>query len=89
MSYLEVDYHYIKCLLNYFKMIIYKKGESYYTNNEVDKIFEFEKWINKISDNEIRYNCDEDNNVNPERMRKTLRELIKKWVNKNCEGELL
>lgn len=82
--------HFINCMLCYFENIVYKKNEtSYYIDERVDKIFEFEKWIDKLSDDEISYNCDYSKSVTPKDIREDVKKLVKNWVINNCEGSLV
>lgn len=81
--------HYLKCMLVYFKTILYKKGESYYIDEKVDKAFSFSDWLEKLSDEEIMKLCDYDKNITAKDIRETLKISIKKWVSNNCEGELV
>lgn len=89
MNYSEKINHYISCLFFYYKTMIYKKGESYYLDENVDKTLSFENWLKSLSDDEIMYNCDNDKDVSAEEIRSKTSELIKKWISKNCEGDLL
>lgn len=91
MTCLEEVNHYINCIFFYYENMVYNKDkvkESYYTNENVDKVFEFEKWINSLSDEEIMYQCDYSKNVSAEDIRKGVKELIKNWVTNNCKGDL-
>lgn len=76
-------------MLVYFKAILYKKGESYYINEDVDKIFSFSDWINKSSDEEIINLCDNDKSITAGEIRETVKNLITTWVSNNCKGDLL
>lgn len=90
MTCLEKTTHYINAMLFYFENMIYdeskKEDRAHYINDQVDKVFEFEKWINRISDDEIMYECDYDDEITPEDIREGVKTLIKKWVNDNCEN---
>ena len=89
MTYSEKINHYINCMLFYFETMVYQKNEnSCYINDQVDKIFEFEKWINRISDDEIMYECDYDSDVTAKEIRDGVKESIKGWIKRNCEGGL-
>ncbi len=92
MTCLEKITHYINAMLFYFENMVYdetKQNErAYYINEQVDKIFEFEKWINRISDDEIMYECDYDDEITPEDIRDGVKTLMKKWINANCKGGL-
>lgn len=76
-------------MLIYFRNILYKKGESYYINEDVDKIFGFLDWIKKCSDEDIMTLCDNDKEVTAREIRETVKNLIITWVSNNCKGDLL
>lgn len=91
MTCLEEVNHYINCMLFYYENMVYNKDknkESYYIDENIDKIFEFEKWIENLPDEEIRYECDYSETVYPEDIRKGVKILIKNWITNNCEGGL-
>lgn len=72
--------------------MVYKKDKStqaYYIDDDVDKIFEFQKWINSIEDQEIKYNCDFNKEADPTVIRSRVKELIREWIGNNCKGDLL
>lgn len=89
MNYSEKINHYISCMLFYYKTMLYKKGDSYYINENVDKTMSFKTWFESLSDEEIMYNCDNDKDINAEEIRTTLDKIFKNWINNNCKGDLL
>ena len=89
MIYSEKINHYINAMLFYFETMIYQRKESgYFINDTVDKIFAFEEWIKSISDDEIMYECDYDSEITAKDIRDGVKESIKGWIKRNCEGGL-
>lgn len=90
MTCLEKTTHYINAMLFYFENMVYdetKQSErAHYINEQVDKIFAFEEWINSISDDEIMYECDYDSEITAKDIRSGVKTLMKKWINNNCKN---